>query len=118
MWTQSRYALDFFYNNNVPFWEMSYDRDNRVDGQTGWILANVGKSILVFYRRTLTTASTIDMTNLAGTYSIKWYNPRSGGPLQNGSVATIVGGTGKKDCGKPPNPLDTKDWAILLQKTP
>ena len=117
MWVQSRYALEFFQNNNIPFWQMSYDRGNRVNNQTGWILGNSGSSILVFYRRSLTTASTIDMANLTGIYSIQWYNPRSGGPLQNGSVATIVGGAGIENCGKPPNPLDTKDWAILLRQT-
>jgi Putative collagen-binding domain of a collagenase len=116
MWTQSRYALEFFRNNDVPFHRMS-NVPNRVKNATDWLLSSSDMTVHVIYRRSTPSSGKINMTGLPGTYSVNWYNPRMGGLLQNGSVTSIVGGGGSVSFGSPPNPADTKDWALLLRRS-
>ena len=47
------------------------------------------------------------------TYSVKWFNPRTGGALLDGSV-TSVSNTGSVNLGNPPS-SPTEDWVILVQ---
>jgi hypothetical protein len=77
----------------------------------GWIIGNEDSSIFVAYLKTGGTAS---ITIPAGTYSIKWYNPRAGGALQTGSVSSITG-SGSKSIGYPPS-YATLDWVILVRQ--
>ena len=114
MWTQSRYALEFFQVNNVPFWRMSND-ENRVNSSTDWLLSSSDGKIHVVYRRSITSNTSINMSGLSGSYSVKWYNPRTGGTLENGSILSIVGGN-NASYGKPPNTSDNMDWVILIKQ--
>lgn len=119
MWVQSRYALELFHNNNIPFWEMSYDTQNRVNNATDWILVNPTNTVLLLYRRvTRTSSNLINMRSITGTYSVKWYNPRTGGNLQNGSMTSIVatGSNANIQYGSSPNSADTMDWLVLFRK--
>jgi hypothetical protein len=88
MWKQSRYALNFFKNNRIPFWQMSNNAD-RVDSRTDWLLSSSDDTTHVVYRRSSPTSGVIDMAGLSGSYS---------------------------SYGLPPNPRDTMDWAILIRK--
>jgi Putative collagen-binding domain of a collagenase len=115
MWTLSRYALEFFHNNDVPFHRMS-NVPNRVDSTTDWLLSSSDATVHVIYRGSTPSSGSIDMKGLPGTYSVKWYNPRTGGSLQAGSVSSILGGNGSISYGNPPNLSDRKDWVILLRK--
>jgi len=45
---------------------------------------------------------------------VKWFNPRSGGALQNGSVTSLKG-SGKLSIGNPPSDA-SKDWVVLVKK--
>jgi hypothetical protein len=118
MWTQSRYAIEFFYKNNIPFWDMSYV-PHRLMNRRDRLLSNIDNTFMVVYLRSIgTTASSIIMTiSTSGIYSVKWYNPRTGGSLKNGNIASILGGgTTGKSFGFPPDPLDKKDWVVLFRK--
>ncbi len=58
---------------------------------------------------------TVDLRGYAGSYEIRWYDPRKGGELQTGSVAKVRGGS--KDLveiGKPPSDAQ-KDWVVLIR---
>ena len=114
MWMQSRYALDFFRNSNIPFHRMSYF-PSRVNNATDWLLSSSDGLVHVIYRRSTPSSGSINMLGLPGTYTLKWFNPRAGGVLQNGSVTSIVGGT-SVSYGNPPNPADKKDWVLLVEK--
>jgi hypothetical protein len=46
-------------------------------------------------------------------YSVKWFNPREGGALQNGTKDSISQG-GNKLIGNPPS-NDQKDWVVVIQ---
>jgi Putative collagen-binding domain of a collagenase len=115
MYVQSKYALDFFYND-LSFWEMS-SNENRVSSVTDWLLSSLDDTVHVVYRRSTTSTSDgINLDGFTGTYSVKWYNPRSGGSLQNGSIASIVAdGNDFVSFGNPPR-SDGKDWVVLIKK--
>jgi hypothetical protein len=56
------------------------------------------------------------MTLPAGTWQVRWYNPRQGGPLITGPTDTVTGGQAAP-IGQPPAETD-KDWAALLTPAP
>ena len=49
-----------------------------------------------------------------GRYTVKWYDPRSGGPLQDGTVGTL-NGPGSRSIGDPPS-ARSRDWAVLITR--
>ena len=59
-------------------------------------------------------STTLDLSQAAGSFEVKWYNPRTGGALQDGSVRTVEGG-GSRSLGKAPSDT-TSDWAVLVRK--
>jgi Putative collagen-binding domain of a collagenase len=117
MFDQTRHALEFF--SNVPFQEMSNDNDRIDASNDAWCLiqSNNGGTIVVYLLDGADGETTIDLQDLApATYSIQWFNPRTGGKLQNSSVSDIVSGTNEaQGIGAPPL-QDGKDWAVLLRK--
>ena len=116
MWDQSRHALTFFQNNSIPFWEMS--SSNKRVSNSDWLLSSSDGKIHVLYRRKTNEPSDgINMDGLPGMYSVKWYNPRTGASLQNGSMTTLLDiGTNFSSYGNPPGPDNGKDWVLLLRK--
>ena len=56
----------------------------------------------------------LDLSKTRGRYSVNWYNPRSGGNLQNGTVKTI-NGEKKVNIGLPPD-SNTEDWLVIIRK--
>jgi len=125
MWKQSRYALDFFTTNNIPFETMSNDDAAvcvSVDGQCdpndeNWCLTN-GKTFVLYLKN-----GGLAKVDLSGgvqdrIYRIKWYDPENGGSLQNGSAFSLLGGAmlGFQSLGPPPHTGDrTKDWVVLIR---
>ena len=58
---------------------------------------------------------TIDLTEYKGTYEVRWYDPRKGGALQVGSVATVAaGGKDWVEVGRPPADHN-RDWVLLVR---
>ena len=49
-----------------------------------------------------------------GSYDGRWYNPRTGGRLETGSVA-VVTGAGQVSIGEPPR-QPTQDWVVLITR--
>ncbi|UCE99471.1 MAG: DUF5060 domain-containing protein [Planctomycetota bacterium] len=106
MWDQTRYALDFFHEH-LPFEQMS-SADSLVS--TGFCFAKPGQIYAVY----LPEGGSANLTIEAGSYIVRWYNPRAGGQLQKSSVTNVTG-PGKTDLGKPPKDIN-KDWTILVKK--
>lgn len=109
MWTQSRYALDFF-EKYVPFWRMTSQDSLISSSGNAWCLGSNSEDAFVVY---LKNGGTIDIDlPAASTFTVQWFDPRNGGNLQVGSVASISGGT-STSVGNAP--YDTsQDWAVLL----
>lgn len=111
LWDQTRYALEFF-QKYLPFWEM--EPDNGLAFAYGnLVLAKPGQTYAVYLPTGGST--TIDLERDEGTFNVQWYNPRSGGELQYGSVTTVEGGE-IVSLGEPPADPD-QDWAVLVTRS-
>jgi len=110
-WDQCRIALAFF-NTHLPFWKMT-SADDLTPAKDDYCFARRGEIYAVYVRKGGPVK--LDLTGAAGTFEVKWYDPRSGGALQNGSVRTISGGA-VCDLGKAPGKPNS-DWAILVRKS-
>jgi hypothetical protein len=113
-WDYCRYALEFFHNHFVPFWEMT-NRDDLVENpehtNSMYCFAKAGEVYLVF--RPGPASVNLDLTGDSGSYTVKWFNPRTGGELVEGSVKSVKGGA-KINLGAPPSDGDV-DWLIVLR---
>jgi Putative collagen-binding domain of a collagenase len=112
MWDQSRYALDFFAN--IPFWRMS-NADALVSGKMRCLAELPNYSYVVVY---LPEGGSVEVDLSAvgsgNGYSVKWFNPRRGGDLVDGSVTNVVTSIGPVSLGLPPSE-NSDDWAVLLR---
>ncbi|MCM8536406.1 MAG: malectin domain-containing carbohydrate-binding protein [Lentisphaeraceae bacterium] len=113
-WDYCRHALNFFNANNVPFVDMENRNDLIGNGSNnisnGYCFAKVGSNYVVYLPKGGT--KNLNLNGLSGSYNVKWYDPRNGGQLQNGSVASINGG-GNRSIGTAPNNTG-KDWVIYI----
>ncbi|WP_020533076.1 DUF5060 domain-containing protein [Flexithrix dorotheae] len=110
MWEQTRYALDFFHQY-IPFWEM-VSADELIASPTDYCFAKAGEVYTIFLRNGGTTR--VNLSDVKSSFEVKWYNPRTGGELQDGSVKSLKGGDWK-EVGTAPNDQE-KDWVVLIQR--
>ena len=108
MWDQTRHALTFFHDY-LPFWEM--EPASELATGSGALALTKPDSVYAVY---LPSGGTTTLEIGAGTYTVDWYNPRSGGILQSGSIASIKG-PGIVALGQAPAEPE-KDWAVLIRK--
>ena len=55
----------------------------------------------------------LDLSKAKGEADVLWFNPRSGGKLQSGSVKSVAGGN-KVELGTPPSDADS-DWLAVVR---
>ena len=77
-----------------------------------YVLAKPGEAYAVYLPDGGTT--TLDLSGATGRFEVKWYNPRAGGALRDGSVRTVEGG-GVRALGQAPGDA-AKDWAVLIRR--
>ncbi len=110
-WDYARYALDFFEDNEIPFWQMQ--NDNAISSAANdYGFYKAGDTYTVYLKNGGTTS--LDLSGVSGTYDVRWFDPRNGGDLQVGTVAEVAGG-GAASLGLAPNSTG-QDWAILVQR--
>jgi hypothetical protein len=109
-WDQNRYALQFF-ETHIPFREMA-SADHLLSKNQGYCFAKENEVYTIFLPMEEETTS-IDLGTSENEFSIKWYDPRNGGSLQQGTIEN-VSATGTVSLGFPPKDRD-KDWIALLQ---
>jgi len=114
-WDYCRYALEFFRDNKIPFWEMT--NANGLVGSGGkkasrYCLAKPGELYLVYLPNGGSTK--LDLGKARGTFTVQWYNPRKGGKLRSGSVAQVSGGR-SVDIGQPPAERG-EDWLAMIRR--
>ncbi len=107
MWDQTRHALVFF-QQYLPFPRMA-SADRLTPRDDDYVFALHGEVYTVY----LPEARTTDLRLPEGRFSVKWYDPRRGGPLADGSV-TALRGPGSRSLGQPPREPH-RDWAVLLR---
>lgn len=144
LWDYTRYAMDFYKDNAISFWEMK-NANNLTRSEKDFVFARPGEVYVIYLPDG--GASTLDLENHAGNFSVEWYNPREGGALQKGRVMEVpqtyskkpssvnsgvpaikqpvvrngrvseVSGPGRVSLGIPPNETDEReDWVILVRK--
>ncbi|MEO1523916.1 MAG: DUF5060 domain-containing protein [Planctomycetota bacterium] len=114
-WDYCRIALEFFADNEIPFWEMQNADEligNKEHGTSGYCFAKPEQLYLVYLPQG--GEGSIDLATVAGEYDIHWFNPRTGGELQHGDTDSVTAG-GKVSFGLPPS--ETKeDWLAILSR--
>ncbi|OEK08120.1 hypothetical protein A8C32_01275 [Flavivirga aquatica] len=103
--------LQFFEGNALEYWKMQ-NNDALASGNKNRCLAQEGKTYIIYLENG--GSSNLNLTGQSGNFKVKWFNPRTGGNLKNGSVRTITGG-GNKSIGNPPNNANS-DWVALVTK--
>ena len=141
LWNYTRYAMEFYRDNEIPFWEMN-SANNLTRSEKDFVFADPGEVYVIYLPDG--GASTLNLQSHQGTYTVDWYNPRSGGSLQKGQVlvteetysrepATVlsavpnirqprvqngsvveVTGPGMVSLGMPPEDV-REDWVILVR---
>jgi hypothetical protein len=114
-WDYCRFALAFFNDNKLPFWQMR-GADSLVGNTEGsnekFAFVKLGEIYVVYLPSG--GQSQLDLTGASGAFKVQWYNPRSGGSLARGSVTQIRGGA-KADLGVPPAD-PSEDWVVLVRR--
>ncbi|GAA4814659.1 DUF5060 domain-containing protein [Litoribaculum gwangyangense] len=111
-WDQNKHALDFF-NNYIPFWDMEPKDDLITSEAIAYCFAKMDE-VYAIYVEAKADKVTLDLGNSGKTFDIKWFDPRNGGTLQEGSM-TSVKAKGIIELGVPPSSYE-RDWVILTQK--
>lgn len=109
LWDMTRYALEFF-QQHLPFTEMSH-HDELTSSKNNYCFALPGRIYAIYLPAGGTT--NLDPGESSATFTIEWYNPRTGGELQKGTIAEITG-PGSAAVGLPPGETD-KDWVALIK---
>jgi hypothetical protein len=109
MWDQTRYAIAFF-QQHLPFWEMQ-PADELLEAEGVYCLAKPGEVYALYLPKA--KDAMLDLEDSEEAFRVQWYNPRSGGALQAGSVNEIQG-PGMVNIGMPPADTD-RDWAVVIQ---
>lgn len=111
-WDYCRHAKGFF-DQHLPFSEMTSRNDlvgNAGNSNARYCLAKTGSVYAVYLPSGGTT--NLDLSGVAGTFSVRWFDPRNGGALRNGSVVSITGGA-QRGLGDAPDNT-TQDWVVLI----
>ena len=124
MWQQSRYALEYFRDNQIPFQSMMSSKNENTPvpvklpaTSPDWLLSLITGKLHVIYRK-VGNAPDGTVTGLPeGTYDVKWYNPRTGGAQQRGSIISFYAMDSSRilSYGTPPG-TPTLDWVITIRK--
>ena len=112
LWDYTRHALTFF-EEHLPYTEMTSHDDLLSDGDQAYCFAKPDDTYAVYL--TFGGRTRLNLSDTDGEYTIRWYNPRSGGALQTGAVASVRGG-GIVNLAAPDTETG-KDWVALLKKT-
>ena len=115
-WDYARIAVEFFHSQKIPFWEMTNADElvgNAKHDNSRYCFAKANDVYLV-YLPTGGTAS-LDLLKATGQFAVEWFDPRNGGALKRGSVATVTGG-GAVELGTPPDNA-AEDWLAVVRRS-
>lgn len=110
-WDYTRYALEFFNDNDVPFWLMQ--NANSITSNTNdYAFVQEGEVYVIYLKSGGTT--NLNLSGVSGNFEVKWFDPRHGGALQDGTVTQVSGG-GNVGIGNAPNSVN-QDWTVLIRR--
>ncbi len=110
-WDYGRHAIRFFEITDLPLTQMR-NNNGLSSNNNDYCYAKQGEAYVVYLKNGGSTNLNLNGQN--GQFTVKWYDPRNGGSLKNGSVTNVNGG-GNRSLGNAPN-NGSKDWVILITK--
>jgi len=111
MWDQSRFALQFFDQHSIPFWNMT--NADMLLSNGNWCFEG-DDHILVYLREGGTAEIDLSGQEEEDPYIVQWFDPRNGGPLHFGSQVMVQAAEAQQ-LGLAPFDVDL-DWVVLLTK--
>ncbi|VGO13016.1 hypothetical protein PDESU_01570 [Pontiella desulfatans] len=112
-WAPMGHAARFMNENLAKEIADMKSNDALVAGEDNWALANEGKTYLLYLKNG--GEAVVDLSGANGrSFSVQWFNPRTGGNLTAGSLSIVNGGAEKISLGVPPNTTG-QDWVVLLK---
>jgi len=110
-------AKDLFLKPAVNKYLPYMDSKNSLVGNNGtddwpYCIAREG-NVYIIYKGASDDVPMLDLSGHAGEYSVKWWDPRKGGELQNGSITSVTGGE-SVNLGSPPTGNTSQSWAIAV----
>jgi len=106
VWTQCRYALEFFKTYEIPFWEMKCE-DDLTENTDDYVLCKPGEVYLVYLKH----GGKVRLDVTAGRFSYGWFNPRTGDGL-DGLLGIGSTNAGRKVEVATP---DRNDWLLVVR---
>jgi Domain of unknown function (DUF5060)/K319L-like, PKD domain/Dockerin type I domain/Putative collagen-binding domain of a collagenase len=110
LWDMTRIALDFFHTH-LPFERMRHAND-LVSAGGALCFAEVGTHYAIYLPNGQQT--NLNLESHPGEFSVRWFNPREGGPLLRGDISRIAG-PGQTAIGLPPTG-SPGDWLALVEQ--
>lgn len=110
MWDMTRDALRFFRQLPLPALQ---DCNAAVSGSGVRCTGKPGEVYVIELPNGGTTS--LNVTQHSGTFLVKWFNPREGGALQNGTI-TSISGSAIQSIGLPPT-QQSSHWVALVSNT-
>lgn len=114
-WDYARYALEFFTTHKIPFAEMASADElvrNPEHNNERYCLTNPGSLYLVYLPHGGDVE--LDLRATDGTFSLQWFNPRLGPPLESTAITQVKAG-GYVTLGLPPSSSE-EDWLAVVTK--
>ena len=114
-WDYARYALEFFRDQKIPFWNMTNADElvgNPEHDNSRYCLALPSELYLVYLPAGGTTD--LDLSAASGEFTVSWFNPRTTDLLTSATTAKVNGGQ-RVTLGPPPADADN-DWVVLLRR--
>jgi hypothetical protein len=108
-WDQCKVALDFFRDNDIPFWNMK-NGDDLVSNDEDYCFYKPNEVYIVYLKTGGKTK--LNLKEAAGEFKLQWINPRSG--QITGDAMEVRSGSSLK-LGPPPADSEM-DWVVLLKK--
>ena len=120
-WDQNRHARHFF-ENYLPFWKM-VPADGLTRDSLSFCLALVDEVYAVYLPQSSggtrgPGGTSIQLGDSGKQYSVRWFNPRTGEAMLEGSTRTVLA-DGMVQLGDPPPDLaagHANDWLVLIQR--
>ena len=115
-WDYGRIAVDFFYTQKIPFWEMTNANSlvaNEKHDNSRFCFAKANEVYLVYLPSG--SATTLDLSKATGQFSVEWFDPRNGGAMKRGSVTAVQGGA-PVSTGMPPD-SPNEDWLAVVRRS-
>jgi hypothetical protein len=100
-----------FFHDHLSFAKMNH-HDELTSAPDAYCLADPSVAYAIYLPAGGTT--NLDVGSTTATFRIRWFNPRTGGPMQAGTITSTTG-PGIVRIGQPAADTD-KDWLALVER--